>query len=77
MELGFEVLAEGGGDYAGGGKVAEVGDGDFGEVGEDCGESCAGGADQGQADVVDAGPAAMLSNGLDYVERDFFAGEGF
>src|ERR1700747_2304129 len=75
VNFGLEVFAKFFGDDAGGSEFAEVGDGEFGEIGQDGGESGVGMADEGQADVVDAGPFAMENNGMDYVGREFLAGE--
>lgn len=63
-EFGLEVIAEGGGDDAGFAEVVEIGGVYFGQKGEDGGERCAGGANQCEADAVDAGPAAMLRDGV-------------
>ncbi len=77
VEFGLEVIAEGVGDDAGGAQIAEVVLVYVRKEGEDGGEGCAWGSNEGEADAVDAGPAAVVGDGVRNGERNFFAGECF
>jgi hypothetical protein len=77
MDFCLQVFAKRFGDDAGGGEFTQVGNGELGEVGEDGCERGVGVADERQADVVGAGPFAVLSDGQDYVGRKIVAGEDF
>jgi hypothetical protein len=77
LDFGLKILAEAFGDDARRREFAEVGDGEFGKIGEDGRERGAGMADEREADVIALRPLAVVRDRLDYADGEAVEREGF
>jgi hypothetical protein len=76
-DFGLEIVAQGVGEDAGSDEFAEVAESDVREEREDHGQRGARMADNGDAHVIEDGPAAMTGGGDDDRFGKFIAGERF